>query len=292
MIRLDGKAIAITGAGGGLGAAYARQLAGLGASVLVNDIAPDAAAKTVAEITEAGGRAVALAGDVANWGFAEALVSACIDSFGAIDGLVNNAGILRPALLQDVTEADFRRMIEINLLGTAACAQAAIGRMRAAGRGGAILNVASGSQAGDIALGGYGATKGAVASLTYSWAMELRGSGIRMNALSPLAETSMAAQNAHLMALQGQNRDVHYTTLPPAEVNAPVVAYLLSDAAQEVHGQVIRIAGRQLSFVTHPMIAAPVLEDDWTCDTVATAFATTLLRHQHKLGLAFTPIAP
>ncbi|MFP1645398.1 SDR family NAD(P)-dependent oxidoreductase [Pontitalea aquivivens] len=292
MIRLDGKAIAITGAGGGLGAAYARHVAALGASVLVNDITPAAAARTVAEITAAGGRAAALPGDVAAWGFGETLVSACVDAFGAIDGLVNNAGILRPALLEDVTEADFRHMVEVNLLGTAACAQAAGRRMRAAGRGGAILNVTSGSQAGDIALGGYGATKGAIAALTYSWAMELRGSGIRMNALSPLAETAMAAQNAHLMALQGQNREVHYTTLPPAKANAPVVAYLLSDAAREVHGQVIRIAGRQLSFVTHPMIAAPVIEGDWTCDSVAGAFASTLLHHQHKLGLAFTAATP
>lgn len=287
MIRLDGKAIAITGAGDGLGAAYARQVAALGASVLVNDIDASAAARTVAGIDAAGGRAVALAGDVSDWGFGAGLVGACIDAFGAIDGLVNNAGLLRPALLEAVTEADFRRMIAVNLLGTAACAQAAAQWMRTAGRGGSILNVTSGSQAGDVALGAYGSTKGAVASLTYSWAMELRDTGIRMNALSPLAETAMAAQNAHLMALQGRNREVHYQSLPPAEVNAPVVAFLLSDAARGVNGQVIRIAGRQLSFVTHPLIAAPVIEDDWTCDSVADAFAGTLLGHQHRLGLGF-----
>lgn len=286
MKPLDGKAVVITGAGGGLGAAYARHAASLGAAVLVNDIDAEAARATVAAIAAEGGRAVACAGDVSDWGFAETLVAACVDAFGAITGLVNNAGVLRPALLGEVSEADVVRMIGVNLQGTIACAQAAARRMRAAGEG-SIVNVASGSQAGDIALGVYGATKGAVASLTYSWAMELRGSGVRMNAISPLAETAMAAQNAHLMALQAKNRDVHYASLPPPEVNAPVVSFLLSDAATGVNGQVVRIAGRQLSFVTHPAIAAPVLEGEWSHERIVEAFADTLGARQQKLGLAY-----
>lgn len=288
MTHLTGKAVVITGAGDGLGAAYARHAASLGAAVLVNDISADAAAKTVAAITAQGGRAVAQAGDISSWDFAETLVEACVKAFGAIDGLVNNAGVLRPARIDELTERDLRKMFEVNLLGTAACAQAAARRMKASGKGGSIINVTSGSQAGDVALGGYGATKGAVASITYSWAMELRGSGIRMNAISPLAATAMAGQNAHLMATQAANREVHYATLPAADVNAPLVSFLLSDAAAGINGQTIRIAGRQLSFVTHPMIAAPVLEDDWTYDGVARAFAETLAAQQHKLGLAFT----
>jgi NAD(P)-dependent dehydrogenase (short-subunit alcohol dehydrogenase family) len=208
-------------------------------------------------------------------------------AFGTITGFVNNAGILRPARLEETTENDVRRMMEINYLGTVACAQAAARQLRKIGAGGSIINVASGSQAGDIALGGYGASKAAVAALTYSWAMELRGTGIRMNAISPLAETAMAAQNAHLMALQAESRDVHYASLPAADVNAPVVSFLLSDAAAGIHGQVVRIAGRQLSFVTHPMIAEPVMEDEWTYQKVVDAFSRTLSSRQQKLGLAF-----
>lgn len=283
---LAGKAILVTGAGRGLGEAYARLAARLGAAVAVNDVDAEAATVVAGMIEAAGGRAVAVPADVAEWTSGAALVEACIDAFGTISGLVNNAGILRPALLDELKERDLRHMVEVNLMGTAACAQAAVRRMRALGTGGSIVNVASGSQAGDIALGGYGATKGAVASLTYAWAMELRGSGIRMNAVSPLADTAMAAQNAHLMALQARNRDIHYASLPPADVNAPVVCFLLSDTALRIHGQVIRIAGRQLSFVTHPLIANPVLEDDWDFDRVAAAFATTLEGHQHRLGLA------
>ncbi|MFP7571720.1 SDR family NAD(P)-dependent oxidoreductase [Marivita sp. S2033] len=289
MKELTGKSIVVTGAGGGLGAAYAQHAALLGASVVVNDVDRDAANACAKAITDAGGQAIAHPADVSNWDAGVALVDACVDAFGALDGFVNNAGILRPALLEHTTEADIRHMIDVNLIGTTSCARAAALQMKAQGTGGSIINVASGSQAGDIALGGYGATKAAISSLTFSWAMELRDTGIRMNAISPLAETAMAAQNAHLMALQGANRDVHYDALPAAEVNAPLVSFLLSDGARDITGQIVRIAGRQLSFVTHPLIAQPVLEDDWTFDKIANAFSDRLAGCQQKLGLAFAP---
>lgn len=286
MTPLAGKAIVITGAGRGLGAAYACHAADLGAAVVVNDVDRATAAETAAAIVASGGRAVSCPGDVSQWSFADTLVDACVEAFGAIDGLVNNAGILRPALVEDLAEADLRRMLEINVVGTIACARAALARMRGQGRG-SIVNVASGSQAGDIGLGAYGATKAAVAAFTYSLAMETRGTAIRVNGLSPLAETAMAQQNAHLLALQSANRDVRYVTLPDPAVNAPVLCYLLSDEAAGVHGQLVRIAGRQLSFVTHPMIAAPVMEGEWTFATVAAAFSDVLKERQQKLGLAF-----
>lgn len=291
MNHLEGKAVAITGAGSGLGACYALDAASRGAAVLVNDIDIETAERTVSAIIAAGGQAVACPGDVSSWQFGEILVETCIDAFGTITGLVNNAGILRLGRMQDLTEADFRRMIDINMIGTAACAQAAARRMLALGKGGSIINIASGSQAGDIGLGGYGATKGGVASLTYSWASELRGTGVRMNALSPLAETAMAAQNRPMLAQQSAERDVQYTTLPSPEVNAPVVSFLLSDAAADIHGQLVRIAGQQLSFVTHPMIADPVLTDTWSYEKIVAAFAGPLAGRQQKLGLAYAQAA-
>lgn len=287
MNSLMGKAVVITGAGSGLGAAYARHAGGLGASVVVNDISAAAAQATVDAIRAAGGNAVAHSGDVSSWSYAQSLVDACVDAFGAITGMVNNAGILRIGKILELTEADLRQMVEVNLIGTAACASHAARRMLAAGKGGSIINVASGSQAGDIALGGYGATKGGVASLTYSWAMELRGTGVRVNALSPLAETAMAAQNKALMAEQAASREVHYAALPDPAVNAPVVSFLLSDAAADINGQVIRIAGKQLSYVTHPLIADPVLAGEWDYDAVSVAFADTLIENQQPLGLGY-----
>jgi len=284
---LEGKAVVITGSGSGLGAAYAREAASLGAQVVVNDVNEENAAAIVGEVTEAGGKAVGCIGDVSSWEFAETLIQTCIDHFGKIDALVNNAGILRHGKITDMTEADLRRMLEINTIGTAACATHAIRAMLAQGTPASIINVASGSQAGDIALGGYGASKAAVASLTYSWAMELKDTNVRVNAISPLAHTAMAQSNMGFLAQQSANREVVYTTLPDPAGNAPVVSFLISDASIGINGQVIRIAGEQLSFVTHPMIADPVLEGEWTSETVVKAFAESLSQNQCKLGLAF-----
>ena len=102
-----------------------------------------------------------------------------------------------------------------------------------------------------------------------------------------LSETAMAASNKQLMAEQSANREVVYGTLPAPETNAPVVAFLLSDLASGINGQVVRIAGKELSFVTHPMIAEPVLEGEWNDADVARAFGEHLGGTQQRLGLAY-----
>lgn len=287
MTTLEGKAVVITGAGAGLGAAYARQAASLGASVVVNDVNADKAAAVAAEIVAAGGRALAFSGDISSWDFAGALIGICVETYGRIDALVNNAGILHHGRLTDMTEADLRRMLEVNTIGTAACASHAVSAMLKQGTPASIINVTSGSQAGDIALGGYGASKAAVASFTYTWAMELKTTNVRVNAISPLALTAMARSNMQFLALQSASSEVVYTTLPDPADSAPVVTFLISDASIGITGQVIRIAGNQLSYVTHPMIAHPVLEGKWTHESVEEAFRERLGREQRRLGLSF-----
>lgn len=284
---LEGKSVVITGAGAGLGAAYARHAARLGARVVVNDVEAEAAEATAEAIRRAGGEAVASAGSVASWDYCGALVDACLTRFGRIDGLVSNAGILRHGRLEEMREGDLRAMLEVNTLGTAACASHAVKAMLKQNGPAAIVNVASGSQAGDIAIGGYGASKAAVASLTFTWAMELRDTNVRVNAVSPLAHTAMAETNMTFLAQQSASREVVYTTLPQADVNAPVIAFLLSDASVGINGQIVRIAGEELSYVTHPMIAEPVLKGRWDDESVAAAFRDTLLARQHRLGLAY-----
>lgn len=284
---LDGKAIVITGAGSGLGAAYARHCAALGARLVVNDVDAAAAEHIAAEITAAGGTAVASVGSVASWDYAGELIEACAKAYGRIDGLLNNAGILRHGRITEMSERDLRAMLDVNAIGTAACASHAVRRMLEQDGHGAIVNVASGSQAGDIALGAYGASKAAVASLTFSWALELRDTKVRVNALSPLAHTAMAETNMKFLAQQSASREVVYTTLPAADVNAPAAAFLLSDRSIGINGQIVRIAGEELSFVTHPMIAEPVLKGRWDDDAIEAAFRDTLGRKQQKLGLAY-----
>lgn len=284
---LDGKAIVITGAGSGLGAAYARHAGKLGALLLLNDVDPDAVGAIAGEIRDTGGRAKAFPGKIGAWDYAEQLIDTCVEEYGCIDGLVNNAGILRHGRLTEVTEGDFRAMLDVNMIGTAGCAAHAARRMLRQGTPASIVNVASGSQAGDIALGAYGASKAAVASLTYSWAMELRDTNVRVNAMSPLAGTAMASTNMQYLAQQSASREVVYTTLPPAEVSAPLAAFLLSDRSIGINGQLVRIAGDELSFVTHPLIAQPVLKGNWTDAAIDEAFRTVLATRQCRLGLAY-----
>jgi NAD(P)-dependent dehydrogenase (short-subunit alcohol dehydrogenase family) len=278
MAGLAGEAVVITGAAAGIGAACARAAAAAGARVIVNDIHAEGAGEVAAAIRAAGGQAVAHAGDVSDPTHAEALIERCVAEFGFISGLVNNAGICRWGRLEEAGFEDLRRMVEVNLFGVFNCARAAVGPMLSRGRG-SIVNITSGAQAGMKSLGGYGATKGAVASFTYCWAGELKDRGVRVNAVSPMALTAMATA-----ALPDH---------PPPEANAPIVLYLLSDRAQAVTGQVVRSHGRQLSLMSHPAIRTPVLErEGWTLDSVAEAFDATLCALQLPLGLAVYEIGP
>jgi NAD(P)-dependent dehydrogenase (short-subunit alcohol dehydrogenase family) len=285
---LENKAVIVTGAGQGIGEATAQLAASLGASVLVNDLNADAAESVAAAIRGRGGRAHAYAADVSKWSSGQALVDACLEQFGQLDGLVNNAGLFQLASLQDSTEADFAKMFAVNLVGAAACAKAAATHMLER-KSGAIVNIVSGAQCGMLGLGAYGASKGALASLTYAWAIELAGSGVRLNAVSPMANTQMAHKTReYLSAFSIPLPD----SVPPASANAPAICYLLSDASAAIHGQVVRIDGSVLALMTHPAIIAPVLtRDEWTADAVEEAFVSNLAARQQALGVVQVELA-
>jgi NAD(P)-dependent dehydrogenase (short-subunit alcohol dehydrogenase family) len=278
---LDGKAVIITGAGRGLGAAYAIHAARHGAAVVVNDVDSAEAHQTVERIAAAGGTAIAHVGDVASWAEAAGLINRCVQEFGRLDGLVNNAGIIRVSRPEDMREADYRDLMEVNVLGPCYCGTHAMRHMLNEGHG-VIVNVTSGAQAGSPLLAGYGATKGAIASLTFSWAMDLAGTGVRVNAISPMADTRMFDPKLRVdEAAAGQPPG------PQPEDNAPVVVFLLSDGSSHLNGQVVRIDGTRLSLMTHPAILEPVLsEDKWTVEAIGEAFRDHLDFHVVPLGVA------
>jgi NAD(P)-dependent dehydrogenase (short-subunit alcohol dehydrogenase family) len=277
---LAGKAVVVTGAGRGLGAAYARLAAREGAAVVVNDVDAEQARDVVAAIAADGGRAVADGSDIATWDGAGALVDHCVDAYGAIDGLVNNAGIFRLAHPFDQDPDDFRAVIEVNLLGTAYCGLRAIRAMR--DRGGSVVNVTSGAHAGSADLGAYGASKGGVASLTYGWAVDLAGSGIRVNAVSPNAQTRMAEAFERHLGNRARQQNIGKA---PGQ-NAPAVVYLLSDLSAGVHGQVVRVDGAELSLIRHPAVIGDGVRDpQWTVESVAAAFDGDLAECIQPLGL-------
>jgi NAD(P)-dependent dehydrogenase (short-subunit alcohol dehydrogenase family) len=274
--ELDGHAIVITGAGGGLGAAYARAAAMLGAKVVVNDVDGRAAEKVAAEIRRADNIAVAEPRDIRRPEAAEALVNRCLSEFGAITGLVNNAGVFFREPFEQASLEHLRTLLEVNVIGTFNCARAALAPMLRQGSG-SIVNVTSGAHTGQPGLSSYGASKGAVSSLTYGWSCELKERGIRVNAISPLAFTPMAKDLPHL---------------PPPEANVAPVLYLLSDRSRHISGQIIRIAGSKLSLMCHPANRAPIMEaDEWSLDAVSEAFEKTLAANQLPIDVATYEIA-
>lgn len=283
---LDGKAVVVTGAGRGIGAAVATLAAAEGAAVVVNDVDGTAADAVAAGVRAAGGTAVADHSDVSSWDEARELVDHCVAEWGAIDGLVNNAALFAFGTPAEMTELDWRSLVESNVYGTAFCGTHALEAMARRGRG-AIVNVTSGSHLGARSQSVYSATKGAVASLTYSWALDVAGTGIRVNALSPMAATRMNTAIGDYFAARGKPNPMVVTVTP--EHNAPVVVFLLSDEAAGVHGQVVRIDGPRLALMAHPAVLhPPLVRDTWTLDDVREAFATTLSGRQQPLGVVAT----
>lgn len=287
---LAGKAIVITGAGSGIGAATARLAAREGARVIVNDQHAEAAARVVADIRADGNQAQAHVGDISQPRVAAELVQACVDTYGTLDGLVNNAGLHHLASIEEEDAHAATRLIEVNVLGTLHCGLAALREMRRRGSG-ALVNTTSGAQSGITLTAAYAASKGAVASLTYAWAIDCAGSGVRVNALSPMAGQSAQGYPSGM----GSATTAYFTRrgLAPwpnpaatPEDNAPVSCYLLSDRASDINGQVVRIDGKRLALMTHPAALDPVLErPEWTVEDVAAAFDTTLRARQQPLGV-------
>jgi NAD(P)-dependent dehydrogenase (short-subunit alcohol dehydrogenase family) len=269
--NLMGRCAVVTGAGKGLGAAYAIDLAQAGASVVVNDVDRESAAAVVARISADGGTAVMDGNSVGDWDTAGAIVQTALTTFGRLDALVNNAGLFYLADPREDDPKSIADMVRVNLLGTMFCGQHAIRYMTAHG-GGSIVNDTSGAQSGMRHRGTYGATKGATASLTYSWAMDLAEFGIRVNAISPIARTAMVEY--------GMARGESGTNIQPDHV-APLVTYLLSDDASAITGQVIRLEGRQLSLLSRPGERRTSAEgDEWNRETLAKSLPPLLERHQ------------
>lgn len=277
MGMLDGKAIVITGSGRGLGRGYAIEAALAGASVVINDIDQAPADDVAAEIVSAGGRAVAHAGSVSDWDQSEALIARCVSEFGRIDGLVNNAGLAHYALPQDETPEGIRQMVDVNVVGVIVTATHAMRAMIAQGSG-TIVNVTSGAHQGISTQGVYGATKGAVASATYSWAIDLAPHGIRVNAISPLAMTRMADNMPASMA---------GVVLPDPSAIAPLMIFMLSDGA-DFTGQVLRLDGTTFNVLQQPRYDADagVTRDSWTAEQIAQAWRDSVSSHSSASGMA------
>lgn len=187
-----GRVAIVTGAGGGLGRAHALGLAARGAKVLVNDLG-DGADAVAAEITQAGGVALAHRGSVADYAVAQALVAQAVAAWGRLDILVNNAGILRDKTFAKMDLADFRLVMDVHLMGSVHCTKAAWEQMTAQKYGRVVMTTSSSGLYGNFGQSNYGAAKMALVGLMQTLSLEGAKHDIRVNCLAPTAATQMTA---------------------------------------------------------------------------------------------------
>jgi len=241
---LTGKVAVVTGASKGIGAAIAKHLAAAGASVVVNYASSQAGADAVvAEIVQAGGKAIAVGGSVAVESEVAALFAQAKDAYGKVDILVNNAGVYAFAPLEDITPEEYKRQFDTNVLGVLLATKAALPLFPETG--GSVINISSVvSRAGMPAIAIYSGTKGAVDTITKSLAQELGPRQIRVNAVNP----GMVVTEGNA-AIRGGDLEAQMIAMTPlgrlgyTDDVAPPVVFLASDAARWITGETIFVSG-------------------------------------------------
>jgi NAD(P)-dependent dehydrogenase (short-subunit alcohol dehydrogenase family) len=285
---LQGKVAVVTGSGRGVGRGIALALAREGAKVVINDVgcdvdgrgtAQDPATQVVNDIKAMGGEAVANYDSVASFSGAENIIKTALNSFGRIDILVNNAGILRDRTIAKMSEEDFDAVIAVHLKGTWNCGRHAAPLMREQSYGRIINITSSAGLRGNFGQSNYGAAKAGIMGLTLCWALELGRYGITVNAMAPAGLTRMVGT---IPGMEGKE--------PPPEMhpdqNGPMVAYLASEKAAHVNGQIFGRRGfgftlfqqlRPLAMMYKPGGLSP--------SEIAANFDGVFLEHLQPIGI-------
>jgi len=285
---LDGKVAIVTGAGRGIGRAEALLLAAEGARVVVNDLGAEwdgtgadtrQAQQVVDEITAAGGEAVANYDDVADWEGAQRLVNQAVESFGDLNIVVNNAGILRDRMSFNMGEEDWDSVIRVHLKGHFATSRFAAVYWREKSKAGdevygRVVNTSSESGLfGNAGQANYAAAKAGIAALTIVLARELEKYGATSNAIAPRARTRMTEGT---FSGFGAHEEGKFDEMDPENI-APLVGFLASPAAADISGQIFVLWGGQVSRMAGWAPAGQVVKDGrWTIEELAAKKADLL----------------
>jgi NAD(P)-dependent dehydrogenase (short-subunit alcohol dehydrogenase family) len=286
-MMLDGKVAVVTGAGRGIGREVALLLAKEGAKVVVNDFGgredgtggeTKVADDVVNEIRNAGGIAVANYDAVGTMTAGKRIIQTALDNFGKIDILVNNAGILRDRMVFNMTEEEWDAVITVHLKGTFACTRAAVPLMREQ-RSGRIINFTSTSGLiGNVGQANYAAAKMGIVGFTKVVALDMARYNVTANCISPFAWTRLIGTIP--TETEEQKRRVEkLKKMSPADI-APLVAYLASDEAQYVTGQIFGVRGKEIFIFSQPRPVRSIHHSEgWTPARLAEMFKGTLGMH-------------
>ena len=274
---LEGKVAVVTGAGQGIGRAVAEGMARGGAKVVVNDVGAtlsgeaenaSAAEQAAAAIRQQGGEAVASRDSVAEWKSAERIIQTALDSFGRIDIVVNNAGILRDAIFHHMTPEEWRAVIDVHLHGSFNVSRAAAPHFRRQESGAYVHMTSTSGLIGNFGQANYMAAKLGIVGLSRAIALDLQRFKVRSNCIAPFAWSRMISSIPTETDAE-KDRVAKLKRMTPEKI-APMVVFLASDAARGISGQIFAVRNNEIFLISQPRpIRAIHRGDGWTPEALA-----------------------
>ncbi len=288
---VDGKVVLVTGAGGGIGREFALALGKEGAKVVVNDLGAtldgvgrdnDRAQAVVNEIRAAGGEAVANGDSVADWDAAARMVQLAVDTYGRIDCVINNAGILRDRFFFNMSKEDWHQVIDVHLHGAFYVSRAAATHFKAQQSGSYVHMVSTSGLIGNLAQANYSAAKLGIAALSKSIAMDMAKFNVRSNCISPFAWSRMISS----IPTETPEQQARVERLQKMEASkiAPLAVYLASDQGADVSGQVFAVRANELFLMSQSRpLRAMHTDQGWTPESIASRAIPAMRSSFYKL---------
>ena len=291
MKLLEGKVAVVTGAGGGIGRDFALAFAAAGAAVVVNDIGASVhgegrdagpAEKVAAEIRAAGGRAVSSTDSVADWESANRIVKSAVDSFGKVDLVVNNAGILRDRFFFNMSVEEWRAVIDVHLNGSFYVARAAAPYFKSQQSGAYVHMTSTSGLVGNLGQANYSAAKLGIVGLSKSIALDMQRYNVRSNCIAPFAWSRMIGS----IPTETDDQKARVEKLKSMETAkiAPLAVFLASGKAHDVSGQIFAVRANEIFLMSQNRPLRSVHRaEGWTADAIASHALPALQAHFYPL---------